>query len=135
MSLNRGPLWRRISGYIENISGDIKLGDTAYIDDTNNRVGIGTEAPIAVLDVAGTLGVTGTTTLNAVTYTWPPAVAGAGGYALTSTTGGGGYQNSGLSISPRNANGGTTRHRTRHPELNLTSIRLFIYPPLILRLH
>ena len=24
MSLNRGPLWRRISGYIENISGDIK---------------------------------------------------------------------------------------------------------------
>lgn len=53
MSLNRGPLWRRISDYIESITGDIKLGDTAYIDDTNNRVGIGTVTPDKMLHLVG----------------------------------------------------------------------------------
>ncbi|MFC1709868.1 beta strand repeat-containing protein, partial [Candidatus Omnitrophota bacterium] len=65
-------------------------GGTAIlsIDTINERVGIGTEAPDATLDIVGTLGVTGITTLNTVDYTWPEAVPEAGGYALTSTTGG-----------------------------------------------
>ena len=48
----------------------------------NSNVGIGTTTPSTLLHVAGTATITGATTLNTVTYTWPSS-QGSANYVLT----------------------------------------------------
>jgi len=54
------------------VTSDLTV-DTNLIktDSTNNRVGINQTTPLYALDVTGTARVTGTTTFNGLTYTWP----------------------------------------------------------------
>ncbi len=54
------------------VTSDLTV-DTNLIktDSTNNRVGINQTTPLYALDVTGTQRVTGTTTFNGLTYTWP----------------------------------------------------------------
>ena len=69
------------------VTSDLTV-DTNLIktDSTNNRVGINQSTPLYALDVTGTARVTGTTTLNNITYTWP-ATQAANQYLQTNGSG------------------------------------------------
>lgn len=72
-----------------NQSADFSTTPILYLDNSANQfVGIGTASPSALLHVAGTFLVTGTTTINTVTYTWPGSDGGSGDLLTTNGTGG-----------------------------------------------
>lgn len=66
--------------FVGNSSNEATATTTIFI--TNELVGIGTTTPLRTLDVFGTLGVSGATTLNGVAYTWP-ASDGTTDFSLT----------------------------------------------------
>ncbi|MBP7832593.1 MAG: MerR family DNA-binding transcriptional regulator, partial [Candidatus Levybacteria bacterium] len=84
LSADSGSNTITISGSSAPDSGWTLSGNNLYPTSTSYIVGIGTTAPTATLDVAGTLAVSGTTTFNGVTYTWPGSDAAASGYVLSS---------------------------------------------------
>jgi hypothetical protein len=54
------------------VTGDVTVDTNLLVtDSTNNRIGINQATPLYALDVTGTQRVTGTTTFNGLTYTWP----------------------------------------------------------------
>jgi len=55
-----------------NVTSDLTVDTNLLVtDSTNNRIGINQATPLYALDVTGTARVTGTTTFNSQTYTWP----------------------------------------------------------------
>ncbi len=55
-----------------NVTSDLTVDTNLLVtDSTNNRIGINQATPLYDLDVTGTARVTGTTTFNSQTYTWP----------------------------------------------------------------
>lgn len=76
-TINYGLLGQ-ISYYSSN---GTTLSGTSTIFVTNENVGIGTTTPLLTLDVYGTFGVSGATTFNGVSYTWPSS-DGTSGYSL-----------------------------------------------------
>ncbi|MFQ6615863.1 MAG: hypothetical protein ACE5HZ_03710 [Fidelibacterota bacterium] len=83
--------------------GKINFGTSSAYDEANTRLGIGTVTPTTTLDVSGTFGVSGATTLGGVAYTWPSA-DGSGGQLL-STNGTGTLSWSTVSASPAGSDG------------------------------
>ena len=76
-----------ITGVSPTSAGWTDDGTTVRLTTSTDNVGIGTTSPDTKLHIAGTFKVTGTTTLNSVTYTWPSA-DGSSDYIL-STNGSG----------------------------------------------
>ena len=68
-------------GYTLRHNGTLWVADD-FLYNSGSLIGIGTTTPSATLSVAGSFLVTGTTTFNGISYTWPSS-PGANGYVLT----------------------------------------------------